>query len=107
MAKGRSNSDITQQQVDDHRAAVAVREAERKAARKLRSRVCKHRGKKTGAADSWGPRGVDCCALFACALHGQCSVKRAIPGVAVCAKCPDYEAKPKGRQPDPDDGRSG
>src|SRR5262249_8463570 len=36
--------------------------------------------------------------VFACALHGECTLGKALPGVACCAQCSDYaptEVDPK------------
>jgi hypothetical protein len=30
--------------------------------------------------------------VFACALHGECTIARSLTGVACCATCPDYES---------------
>lgn len=35
--------------------------------------------------------------LFACRVHGQCSIAKQLPdGVACCKKCPDYKEKDDG-----------
>jgi len=43
--------------------------------------------------------------LFDCAVHGQCSIGKALPGIACCASCPDYS--PSKRDDDPDGGQAG
>lgn len=78
----------------DRQVASVVRVAERlgaKLARRSRAAApCIHLGDPTGGADAYGPRGVACLKLYACALHGQCSLARVAPGVPCCASCGTY-----------------
>jgi hypothetical protein len=43
--------------------------------------------------------------LFACAVHGQCSIGKALHGIATCSSCQDYS--PNKRDGDPDSGVAG
>src|SRR4051794_4345291 len=57
---------------------------------------CMHRGAATGET-----RVCQSCAgrvevkLFACALHGACSLIRAVDDAACCVRCPDRRAAPE------------
>ncbi len=42
---------------------------------------------------------------FACDIHGKCTLKKQLPGIACCATCKDFSPADK-HHPDPDDGRS-
>ena len=96
---------VTVAELNAREAASEERQAERKAAKDARKKPCVHRGKRVSAADAYGPRGVECCKLYACKLHGLCSVRRVLPEIACCAQCEDYSAAR--RDPNPDDGRAG
>lgn len=67
---------------------------------------CQHLGKPTGAMQECDTcRGKAKIKLFACAVHGQCSIGKALPGIATCASCQDYS--PSKRDEDADDGQAG
>jgi hypothetical protein len=37
--------------------------------------------------------------VFACVVHGECTIGKAIAGLACCACCPDYDPGTPARQP--------
>lgn len=56
--------------------------------------ACRHLGAATGATVACPScRGTVALKLFACAIHGACTVARAVAGVACCASCPDRETE--------------
>lgn len=90
----RGGSEQTRQQIEMRRQAAEKLRAQRKSAKASRKRACIHLGKRAGAADAYGPRGVDCAALHACALYKLCSIKRKLPGISHCKSCDDYVSRP-------------
>lgn len=104
--RSRSGAIVSLAEVERRRANAAARQAERKAARAERKKACKHRGKRVSAADAYGPKGVTCCKLYECKLHGLCTLNRVLPEIACCApgQCADYSAA---RRDTADDGRAG
>jgi hypothetical protein len=56
---------------------------------------CEHRGDLLGYQECETCRGTTKIKLFACALHGQCTLGRKLEGIACCApgQCGDYLAK--------------
>lgn len=67
--------------------------------------ACIHRGEASGTRECATCQGSVKIKLFACALHGVCTLGKRIDMLACCAQCGDYEALQ--RHPDPDDGRAG
>jgi hypothetical protein len=67
--------------------------------------TCKHRGGHIGEQECETCQGRTRIKLFVCEIYGQCSIGKALPGIATCASCPDYS--PSKRDDDPDGGRAG
>lgn len=107
----RSGQEMSRAEVDAWRAGReakrAARLAGKKAHRTARKKKCQHRGQRTGGADGYSPRGVDCVPLYACQLFGDCTLRRVIGEIACCDGCGKYEQPVAKRAPDPDDGRAG
>jgi len=66
-----------------------------------RTRSCRHRGETRREQECPTCRGVVRLKVFACELHGECTIGRSLAGVACCATCPDYEAGPPAGLPQP------
>jgi hypothetical protein len=68
--------------------------------------MCQHLGTPTGETQECQTcRGKAKIKLFACSLHGVCTIAKQLPGIATCASCADYS--PSKRDGDPDSGLSG
>lgn len=95
----RGGQEVTRAQYEAIKRAQAKRVEDRQAKRKQqrgdRKRACVHLGKRVGGADVYSPRGVDCCTTLACAIYGQCTIKRKVAGIAYCKDCERYEARAK------------
>lgn len=65
---------------------------------------CVHRGSLVGEQECETCQGSTRIKLFACALHGVCTIGKRIDMLACCAQCGDYEAA---RRDTADDGRAG
>jgi hypothetical protein len=59
-----------------------------------RTRPCIHRGEARREKQCPTCRGQVRLKVFACALHGECTVARAAGGLACCASCLDYDGGP-------------
>jgi hypothetical protein len=68
-----------------------------------RIRPCVHRGEVRREQQCPTCRGSVRLKVFACALHGECTIARALGGLACCATCPDYDAGPPADQPQTQD----
>ena len=66
---------------------------------------CIHLGDKTGTRECETCQGSVKIKLYACALHGTCTLGKRIDMLPVCSQCGDYAASR--RSADPDDGRAG
>jgi hypothetical protein len=66
--------------------------------------ACIHLGDKVGTHECETCQGSVKIKLYACALHGTCTLGKKLPEIACCAQCGDYTSSR--RDPDPDDGRS-
>jgi len=67
---------------------------------------CKHLGDAVGTTvDCAGCTGTVKLKLYACAIHGECTLGKKLDGIACCAQCPDYA--PSRRDAEVDDGRNG
>jgi hypothetical protein len=56
-----------------------------------RRAACRHRGGGLRQEVCPSCRGHVRLKVLACALHGECTVGRPLPGLACCATCPDYD----------------
>src|SRR4051812_22744164 len=56
---------------------------------------CRHRGATLREEVCPACRGHVRLKVFACALHSECTVAKAIAGLACCANCPDYAPVPE------------
>jgi hypothetical protein len=56
-----------------------------------RTGPCVHRGPEVRQEECPTCRGRVRLKVFACGLHGECTVARPLAGTACCATCPDYE----------------
>lgn len=77
---------------DDYRAAWdAQRPTVRQPEKKVNKKTCRHAGDvlRTELCKKCG--GSVKIKVFACELHGECSMQKEIQGIACCAKCPDYQ----------------
>jgi hypothetical protein len=70
-----------------------------------RSSPCQHLGDKLGTQECQGCQGTVRIKLFACEVHGQCTLGKKLDGTACCANCLDYQ--PSKRDADPDSGVAG
>lgn len=53
--------------------------------------LCAHRGAETRKVECPTCGGGVSLKVFACALHGECTIAKQVDGLACCATCPDYE----------------
>jgi hypothetical protein len=60
---------------------------------------CRHRGEEVRREPCRTCCGVVQLKVFACVVHGECTVGKALPGVACCATCADHEPQPGASRP--------
>lgn len=66
---------------------------------------CEYLGAPVGTQECQGCRGTVRIKLFACEVHGQCTLGKRLDMLACCAQCGDYA--PSKRDEDPDGGKAG
>lgn len=66
---------------------------------------CHHLGPSLGTEQCQSCQGTVRIKVFACAVHGKCTLAKKLDGIACCAGCGDYQ--PSKRDPDPDSGVAG
>lgn len=58
----------------------------------VRFEPCAHRGRLLRTESCAGCRGAVLIKVFACTVHGACTLVKALVGVAPCSGCPDFVA---------------
>jgi hypothetical protein len=64
-----------------------------------RTSACVHRGAQAREQACPSCRGHVRLKVFACAVHGECTVGKALAGLACCATCPDFAAGSPRQEP--------
>jgi hypothetical protein len=64
------------------------------------SRPCLHRGGVMREERCPGCRGAVRLKVFACSVHGECTVGKPLEALACCGACPDYDPGHAGQRPE-------